>query len=119
MKDVGPLPSVPDTDWYTYLENIRDKSMSAALTAFYKRLNDTVSGQLRPPHCGVGNTDIWQFSWDNHEHHFDVDVYVDGTFDWFYKNRATEAVDGTDEERDTEIAPRVVEYLLLTACRPC
>ena len=44
--------------------------------------------------------DLLEMVWDREEHHFDVDINPDGTFDWFYCNRqcSDSAVGGRDLE---------------------
>ena len=44
--------------------------------------------------------DMLEMVWDREEHHFDVDINADGTFDWFYccRHTADSAVGGQDLE---------------------
>ena len=39
-----------------------------------------------------------QLCWDRYDSYFDIEVYANGTFQWFYRNRITKEVDGTEDD---------------------
>ena len=54
---------------------------------------------------------VFQFAWDDGPHHLDIDLMKDGTMEWFYCNRKTNAVDGNEGSDGTDNELR--EYLRL------
>jgi hypothetical protein len=57
---------------------------------------------------GEGGT--LQLAWDNGIHYVEAEVHPNGTMDWFYRNRATNEVDGTEDPMP--IQPTLPEALL-------
>jgi len=55
---------------------------------------------LEPQAGPTAEGDMLEMVWDREEHHFDVDILADGTFEWFYCNRhsADSAICGQDLE---------------------
>lgn len=40
-----------------------------------------------------------QLAWENGRHYFDVEIYPDGSLEWFYRDRESGEVEGTEDER--------------------
>lgn len=63
------------------------------------------------PQTGLSNDGSYQFVWNKAEHHLDIDIYDDGSIDWFYRNSFSKKIDGTDESKDFLISEALIKYL--------
>ena len=100
----------PDRPWRLYVESLKQPAGEFAPThvhavlrfwmAARKALGDVVTLPLTQP----TNDGAIQLAWERGPHYFQVDVYPDSTVEWFYRNRATNELDGTDDERVTGLA---------------
>ena len=54
--------------------------------------------------------------WDRDEHHFNIDVEKDGSFEWFYMNKETGFIAGSEDERlDLDNTPfECAQYFIKT-----
>lgn len=51
-----------------------------------------------------------QMSWDSGRYYFDVDVFPDG-LEWFFRDRETKQIEGTDDERVPKLPPEAMRFL--------
>ncbi len=95
----------PDRDkrlWDTYTEGLKASGSFSAehvdyVKAFFLRIRSTIDEGFPLPHAGPTPEGALQLVWDRGEHHVDVDIHPTGTFEWFYSNRATNAMDGQED----------------------
>ncbi|WP_434042708.1 MULTISPECIES: hypothetical protein [Sorangium] len=52
-----------------------------------------------------------RFAWSTGRVYLDVEVYRDGTTEWFFKDRRSGQADGTDDERHTDLPPRFYDFV--------
>jgi hypothetical protein len=82
------------SQWLCYLERLHDvtgdlaRGLWDALCSLGTRVPVPQAGPL--PEGG------FQFVWDRGEHHLEVDILPDRSFEWFYRNRRTGDVAGDD-----------------------
>jgi len=41
--------------------------------------------------------DYWYLAWDLGPHHMEIELHDDGKFEWFYKNRETNQLAGSED----------------------
>jgi hypothetical protein len=53
-------------------------------------------------------------SWDKGRHHFEIEVTPDGTFDWFYMDRGSDARSGEEDQSLGTLSPGLISQLRRT-----
>jgi hypothetical protein len=86
-------------DWATYIAAMGCQTLSRQLESFWRRALAASGGKLRPPIALPQEDGSVHLAWDNGPLHLEVDLFQDGTIEWFYRNRKTNELDGTDDER--------------------
>lgn len=88
------------SEWEEYLARVSALStQGVALTLLWRTLAAAVPGLPIPAASvadSVADDRCAHMSWDRDEHHFDLDIEPDG-YEWFYRNRVTQAMDGSDK----------------------
>ncbi|MFY9821107.1 MAG: hypothetical protein WAM82_06980 [Thermoanaerobaculia bacterium] len=69
---------------------------------------------LKPPATGVLENGGFAMSWDNGRHHFEIEVTPEGTFDWFYMDRDSDARDGEEDQPMGAVSPGLISQLRCT-----
>jgi hypothetical protein len=57
----------------------------------------------------------WQLAWGAGRHYVEVDVYPDGSLEWFYRDREAGAVEGTADGPIQRPPPELFEKIRLAA----
>lgn len=52
-----------------------------------------------------------RFAWNLRDAYLDVEIYADGTVEWFFKDRKSDQVDGTKDEREGELPDTFFKHL--------
>lgn len=78
----------------TYLADLRDRGRIDGYTALkawntWRALKKATGGNLRVPNASPGDEDQVHFSWNQEEHHMELDIFPDGRAEFFYRNRRT------------------------------
>jgi hypothetical protein len=89
-------------DWNQYLNDMTAKhgDLGQALARFW----DYAKILNAPVPCAAPSEDDTTFhvAWDMKQFHLDVDIIADGSWEWFFRNRKTEGIDGgTDADKAT------------------
>jgi len=58
---------------------------------------DQIGFRLRVPMTQITSDGAVQLSWDSGRHYLDIDVYPDGSLAWFYRDRTTGELNGTED----------------------
>lgn len=77
-------------------------------------LERRLGSALRPPAAGPLENDGFAMSWDNGRHHFEIEVASDGTFDWFYMDRDSDARSGEEDQPLSTLSPGLISQLRRT-----
>jgi hypothetical protein len=121
VRRLGAAVSVdPDRPWYRFLDELQVEHRYSA--QHLSRVRDTweeirafVGDRLPLPVTQSGAEGAIQLYWDNKRKYVEVDVLADGTLHWFYKDRSTEARDGTEDEPvrgvPSHLLARLVEFV--------
>ena len=107
-----------DRSWLAFLDALRAEAGGGSLEGhevvrlFWKQLLTSTKGGVFPP-TTAGRSDLgFVLAWDRAEHHLDVDLQDDGTFEWFYSNRRTDYCEGQEGlSRDQPLPGSFLQYL--------
>jgi hypothetical protein len=78
-------------EWSAYLSKLKEKPDYAALAPRIEEFWHWISKKLWAPEA-TPTDDGFLLIWDRDEHHLQVELFRDETYDWFYRNRDTDAV---------------------------
>jgi hypothetical protein len=94
-----PLGLFPDTQVDSVLE-------------LMEQLRDRLGPRLAVPLTQPTVDGAIQLAWDAGRHYLDIDIFSDGTMQWFYRDRETKELDGSpDEKRVTGVSPELERRL--------
>jgi hypothetical protein len=101
-----------------YLADLRDRGRIDGYTALiawraWRALRKATRGSLRVPNASPGDEDQVHFSWNEGEHHMELDVFPDGRTEFFYRNRSTGKLWDHDQLEDEPIPADVVKKAAL------
>jgi hypothetical protein len=109
-----PVPKVPsrasDEAWNDYLATLARPQGPLAehhvrlVCGFWRQLRSLVNGAFPLPQAGPTPDQGLLMLWDRDRHHLEVEIYEDGTYDWFYRDRQTESYLG-DEGLALDVRP--------------
>lgn len=89
--------------WEKYLARIKKRPFGKYAIPFWKNISQYKVGV---PVAGPYEPDVllngMQMVWDVDEHHVDVDILEDGSFEWFYMNRFTNENDSGSQKNVNE-----------------
>ena len=94
-KFVSFLASLPDSE----------KSVRAARWAW-----QTIKSKLPAPECALADGGVI-FVWDHGPHHLEMEFLEDGGYDWFYRNRETNASEGQEDLAAGSLPQRFLEVV--------
>lgn len=91
--------SMDDSTWRSFVSGL---PITSAHLAAVIHLWDALILRLAPspwplPLTQMTATGNVQLAWDTGRHYVEVDILPDGTQEWFYRDRKTNVLDGTDE----------------------
>lgn len=108
--------------FHNALANFGSWSVAPSLAFRVMRVWHHISARCEPPEPIIESIDAdgIRFAWSSSASYLDLEVYDDGTFEWFYSDRsgtAADGVDGTKEDRE-EVLPEAF-YVRLEALLEC
>jgi len=68
-------------------------------------LRDKFTVRLPTPLTQLTNMNAVQLAWDSGRYYLDIDVFPDGTLQWFFRDRSSNELDGTDDDEFLEHVP--------------
>ena len=92
--------------WLVFMDTLETTREHAE---FAKRVAQSIALTKVPLTQLTGEGAI-QMSWDSGRYYFDVDVFPDG-LEWFFRDRETKVIEGTDDERVAELPPDAMRFL--------
>jgi hypothetical protein len=93
-----------------------ERDRAEAVSTFWLSARQATGSLLLPPPTALPSEDgSTHLVWGGDRHHLSVDLYPDGSFEWFYRDRLTDAFDGTDEERAAGMPEAFARRLRLVA----
>lgn len=96
-------------EWFEYLAQMSDRGrlttqLMTQVRSIWAELNERLGRRLPLPITTPTDEGTVQLAWNTKTQYVDIEVYPDGSIEWFYRNRTTDEVDGTDDERCLEIS---------------
>jgi hypothetical protein len=86
----------------------------AAVTTLWEDLNTRFSYTLPLPLTQPTNDGNIQLAWDQGRHYVEIDVCPDGQLEWFYRDRETNELDGTEDDPESAVSEALLRRLRLT-----
>jgi hypothetical protein len=105
--------------WHDYMKNLTSKPVGlssqrqAAVFGLWSKLTRLIGPDIPPPIAGPGGELGFHMAWNQNDFYLDIEIAEDGSFEWFYKNRATGEVRGSDNDRLREPPEDLVRLLFL------
>lgn len=103
-----------EEEWRAFIASLANppcafdiKHISAVFTR-WDELSSYFDKQLSLPLTQPTNAGNIQLAWDKGRHYVEVDILPDGRLEWFYRDRETNELDGTEEEPDSAISEALV-----------
>lgn len=116
MKEVFAVTWTVEDAWYGYLAQFSNRHLARAVATFYQNARAVGGAAPLPVPTALPSEDgSMHLAWDRDQHHLDVDLFPDGSFEWFYRNRLTDELDGTDEGRVLGMPEALARRLRLIA----
>jgi len=118
-RQPGMAISQMDLAWRRFLDQelrmpfgpFPETQVNSVLTLM-DQLREHLGPKLRVPLTQPTVDGAIQLAWDAGRHYLDIDVFSDGTMQWFYRDRQTKELDGSpDDARATGIPPELVRRL--------
>ena len=76
-------------------------------------LDKALSYKLIMPNVGVGTDGEVMYTWDSLDHHIELEIFPEGTGEFFYLNRKTDETEEWEYTVGKEIPKGVIEKLSL------
>lgn len=97
-----PTPSRQYTAEFHRAMSTLEEHVGQALAARAVRAWHEVSAATEPPEPIIESTQEGgvRFAWSTESTYLDLEVYEDGTFEWFFDGRSAGETDGTESERE-------------------
>lgn len=91
----------PRKAWNDYIHSLSRESQLPRIfedqvVDFWNRLADTTDWTVPIPHAGPTLQNSFILSWNRGRHHFEVEVFDDERFEWFYRDRETDDCEGDE-----------------------
>ncbi len=108
----------PDRPWRRYIDDLAKGRQFqphhiSEVRRVYDRIKKALGDRLPLPVTQPTHEGALQLAWDTGNEYVDVDVFSDGTLHWYYRNRTTNEVDGTDDDRVRGMPPDLIQRLVL------
>lgn len=90
----------PYTEWNDYLNNIVDQDATTIIKALWEQAVEIVKPKTLMAPSAAPLEDghyIYILAWDNEEHHVEIEITNNGGLDWFYRNRKTDELAGSED----------------------
>lgn len=109
-----------DTPWQHFLAELERTGRFqhhhlSVVRRFFSDIRDRVGDHLPLPLTQPSPDGALQLAWESKDRRFivEIDIFDDGTFDWFFRDRTTKGYDGTDIARIAEIPSKLINYLTI------
>src|ERR1043166_7861703 len=112
-RQVMELRNDPAERWCRYLRSLPERKLAvreAAAAAERLWILLTEEMNVTPPNASPTDDGGILMSWTEHGHHLEIEINTTGTYDWFYRHRASDTTDSGIVEDET-ITPQVIMYL--------
>jgi hypothetical protein len=119
-----PVSLRPDDEgWRTFVASLAEPPWSfngehvSAVTKLWDDLQARLGHPLPLPLTQPTTAGNIQLAWDQGRHYTEIDILPDEHIEWFYRDRETNELDGTEEESESTISEALIRRLRLTVSR--
>ncbi len=103
---------------YVYLGELRDSKRIDGYTAIiarrvWRELRRATADTIRVPNASAGGEGQVLYTWNEREHHLELEIFPDGRTEFFYRNRRTGKLWDHDQLEGAPIPTDVVEKAAL------
>lgn len=108
----------PDKDpWIAYVARLPNRELADALEGLMACLKVSLRKGVLPRPTAIPDESgsAIHLAWDRGDHHLEIDMASNGSFEWFYRNRRTNEIDGTEEEPERAVGDALARRLELVA----
>ncbi len=111
----------PNWEWERYLDRLPEEGVGitsqhvATFREFWKGLNVRLQARLPLPVTQPTDSGAIQLAWNRGSYCVEIDLYQDGSYDWFFRDRKCNVIDGNPNSRASGLPKRFVERLRLVA----
>ena len=99
-----------DTSWNRFLRSLTTPQGVIELWQALERFG----GDVPPPYSAATESGGLSMTWDRGRHHFEIEVLTNGTYDWFYMDRDSQARAGAEARPLGSYGPEMFSYLRRT-----
>ena len=75
------------------ISKLEDKATAKVLAVFWRRLKAELPDLPEPAAMPLEDGGV-QMCWDKGEFHFEIDIFANETYEWFYRNRFINSYQG-------------------------
>lgn len=88
-------------EWLAYIHNLSRETglprvFEDLVIEFWDQLTEKTHRVVPIPVAGPTPQDSFMLSWNRGRHHFEVEVFSEGRFEWFYRDRKTDQFEGAE-----------------------
>lgn len=107
----------PDREWQHFLDALAEKRIFTQqhitkVRQVWERIRSRVGTRLPIPVTQPSADGALQLYWDVEDKYIEIDVYANGTLHWFYKDRVSGDIDGSDDEPERGVALHILNHLV-------
>lgn len=106
--------------WDEYLRGLAapkgslDPFHAARARKLWETLRQRIGPSLPPPYASPLESGSFAMVWDRGDHHFEIELLPDGTYDWFYMDRSCALRGGEEQQSLGVCSPEMIRLLDLT-----
>ena len=111
----------PNWQWERYLDRLSDEGVGvneahvSAVRTFWHAVSGRLQRSLPLPVTLPTERGAVQLAWNRGNYVVEVDIFQDGRFDWFFRDRKRGTVDGNGDEPVQGLPKRFIERVRLLA----
>jgi plasmid stabilization system protein ParE len=103
--------------WNAYLASLAEPEgplspeHASHVQRFWRNLRASAHGPLQVPQAGPTDGPGFLLVWDRHRHHLEIEIFEDGNYDWFYRDRDSESYQGDEGLEASARARELLKHL--------
>lgn len=109
--------SAMSTAWSEYLRGLSapegpiEPFQAARVRRLWEALRQRIGEELAPPYAAPLEDGRFALVWDRGDHHFEIELLPNGTYDWFYMDRSSSLRGGEEEQTLGSLSPEMIRLL--------
>jgi len=99
------LHNIPTNTWLEFLDQLQGQNLATPehihkVLGVWNEIRAHFQKEVLPPFTQMTGEGAVQLAWSSPKQIFDVEIFPDNTVLWFYRNRETREVAGTEDEEN-------------------